>query len=229
MADLSLVEWAGKQTAWVQDSLRRISTTAGFMVSEEDRKAILDRIKYAADGIGDEPACDALTAEHLSQCSETGPRAVLASIGPLQNIDRLAKDQRLRFAPTGVTLIFWGERQREKWVCAHRETALPQPFNRRTEGRRLQDQTRRAASGESAFPDWRSPGHRTRLGSDNSAAACAEADLGIRQQERAVSMSISKIVLPTSPSRSPYWSIMGSYAAPSAQSFRRIKPPLRNA
>lgn len=106
MADLSLVEWAGKQTAWVQDSLRRISTTAGFMVSEEDRKAILDRIKYAADGIGDEPACDALTAEHLSQCSETGPRAVLASIGPLQNIDRLAKDQRLRFAPTGVTLIF---------------------------------------------------------------------------------------------------------------------------
>ncbi|MGV9005933.1 MAG: AAA family ATPase [Brevundimonas sp.] len=106
MADLSLVEWAGNQAAWVQDSLRRISTTAGFMVSEEDRKAILDRIKYAASGIGDVPACDALTAEHLSQCSEIGPRAVLASIGPLQNVDRLAKDQRLRFAPTGVTLIF---------------------------------------------------------------------------------------------------------------------------
>jgi energy-coupling factor transporter ATP-binding protein EcfA2 len=106
MADTSLVEWAGQQATWVQDSLRRISTTAGFAVNEEDRKAILERIKYAANKLGDEPLCDALTAEHLSQCSEAGPRAVLASIGPLQNIDRLAQDQRLRFAPTGVTLIF---------------------------------------------------------------------------------------------------------------------------
>ena len=30
----------------------------------------------------------------------------MASIGPLQNVDRLAKNQRLRFAPTGITLIF---------------------------------------------------------------------------------------------------------------------------
>lgn len=106
MADSNLVDWAGQQAAWVRDSLRRISTTAGFTIAEEDRKAILDRIKYAANSAGDEPACDPLTAEHLSHCSDKGPRAVLASIGPLQNIDRLAKDQRLRFAPTGVTLIF---------------------------------------------------------------------------------------------------------------------------
>lgn len=106
MADVTLLEWAENQAAWVRDSLRRISTTPGFAVDAGDRAAILERIRYAASGNGDEPACAALTAEHLSKCSETGPRAVLTSIGPLQNIDRLAKNQQLRFAPNGITLIF---------------------------------------------------------------------------------------------------------------------------
>lgn len=106
MADLSLIDWAGQQAAWVQDSLRRISSTAGLQVSDEDRQDILFRIRYAANGVGDAPACNGLTPSHLALCAEAGPRTVLASIGPVQNIDRLAKGQQLRFAPKGITLVF---------------------------------------------------------------------------------------------------------------------------
>lgn len=106
MAELTLLEWAEKQELWVRDSLRRISTTAGLQLSEQDRQDVLDRIKHAASGVGDAPACEGLKPAHLSQGGDAGPRAVLASIGPVQNIDRLAKDQQLRFAPNGITLIF---------------------------------------------------------------------------------------------------------------------------
>lgn len=106
LAELNLLEWAQKQEPWVGDALRRISATAGFLLSDEDRQEILARVRYAASGLGEAPPCIALTAAHLSQCAETGPRAVLASIGPVQNIDRLAKDQQLRFATNGITLIF---------------------------------------------------------------------------------------------------------------------------
>lgn len=106
MAELTLLEWAEKQELWVRDSLRRISTAAGLQLSEQDRQDVLDRIKHAASGVGDAPACEGLKPAHLSQGGDAGPRAVLASIGPVQNIDRLAKDQQLRFAPNGITLIF---------------------------------------------------------------------------------------------------------------------------
>lgn len=106
MADLNLLEWAEKQEPWVRDSLRRISAADGFVLADQDRQEILVRIKYAANGQGEAPACHGLTPEHLSQSGETGPRAVLASIGPVQNIDRLAKNQQLRFAANGITLIF---------------------------------------------------------------------------------------------------------------------------
>jgi energy-coupling factor transporter ATP-binding protein EcfA2 len=106
MADVNLIEWATNQPNWVRDALRRIATTTEFIVGDEDRAAILARIKHAASGTGTSPDCEPITPEHLSQCADIGPRAVLASIGPLQNIDRLAKDQQLRFAPRGVTLIF---------------------------------------------------------------------------------------------------------------------------
>lgn len=106
MADVNLIEWATNQPNWARDALRRIATTAEFIVGEEDRAAILERLKHAASGTGTAPNCEPITPEHLSQCADAGPRAVLASIGPLQNIDRLAKDQQLRFAPRGITLIF---------------------------------------------------------------------------------------------------------------------------
>lgn len=106
MADETLIDWANRQPDWVRDALRRIAITAGFALRDEDRTAIRERLTHAAGGEGQGPACEAITAEDLSQCAEGGPRAVLASIGPLQNIDRLARDQQLRFATTGITLIF---------------------------------------------------------------------------------------------------------------------------
>ena len=106
MTDQDLLQWAGQQPDWTRDALRRISTTRGFVLSDADRGAVLTRIKHAAGGEGPPPVCEAITAEHLSGCGQDGPRAVMTSIGPVENIDRLAKSQQLRFAPVGVTLIF---------------------------------------------------------------------------------------------------------------------------
>lgn len=106
MADVSLIEWAANQPDWARDALRRIATTSEFIIRDEDRAAILERLKHEAGGVGTAPDCEPITREHLSQCAEAGPRAALASIGPLKNIDRLARDQQLRFAPRGITLIF---------------------------------------------------------------------------------------------------------------------------
>lgn len=106
MADLDLLEWAAQQPDWVRDALRRIATATGFAIGGDDRAAVAERIQHAAVGRGDALACETLTSEHLQKCAEAEPRAILASIGPLQNVDRLARNQQLRFAPVGITLIF---------------------------------------------------------------------------------------------------------------------------
>jgi hypothetical protein len=82
MADLNLIDWAAKQPEWVRDGLRRIAVTAGFTVSPEDRAQILERIKYAASGMGTAPNCEPITPEHLSQCAETAPAPCWLQLAP---------------------------------------------------------------------------------------------------------------------------------------------------
>jgi energy-coupling factor transporter ATP-binding protein EcfA2 len=104
MAEIGLITWAGQQPPWVQDSLRRIAIAG--TVSKADHQAVLQRVRHAVFGDGPAPTCEPIGADHLAKSDETGPRVALASIGPVQNIDRLAADQQLRFAPRGITLIF---------------------------------------------------------------------------------------------------------------------------
>lgn len=102
----SLLDWAGEQVPWVSDSLRRIAETSDHAVSEADFKIICENVKAAA---GIREACEnvlPLQAEHIRSIVADRPRTMLTQIGPVQNIDRLAGDQKLRFAPNGITLIY---------------------------------------------------------------------------------------------------------------------------
>lgn len=82
-------------------------SSRGLYLSEEDRQAIRDRVRHAAGALeGQAPHCEPICAEHVAPAETAGPRTVLLSLGPVQNVDRLAADQRLRFAPNGITLIF---------------------------------------------------------------------------------------------------------------------------
>lgn len=101
-----LMGWAAEQPIWVQDSLRRIAVAADHFLEPEDVGCILDNVRAAA-GAGSSPhPMKAIDASHLSGGSGDARRTVLAQLGPVQNIDRLADGQRLRMAGIGITLVY---------------------------------------------------------------------------------------------------------------------------
>lgn len=107
MSNKALLDWAQKQPAWARDALRRIAFSSELSISDEDLAEVLARIRHAASNDAEPgPDCRPLAEEHLRRHGAPGPRTVLASLGPVTNIDRLAPDQRLRFAERGVTLVF---------------------------------------------------------------------------------------------------------------------------
>jgi len=101
-----LMGWAAEQPNWVKDSLRRIAVAADHFLEPEDADCILDNVRAAA-GTGSSPhPMTAIDASHLGGGSGDARRAVLAQLGPVQNIDRLAGGQKLRMAGLGITLVY---------------------------------------------------------------------------------------------------------------------------
>lgn len=101
-----LLDWASEQAAWVQDSLRRIALAVDHSVGNEDFADILENVRTAAGAGTSELELIPLNAAHLGSGTGETRRTVLAQLGPVQNIDRLAGGQKLRMAPDGITLIY---------------------------------------------------------------------------------------------------------------------------
>ena len=108
MAYDDILTWSNKQDAeWAKDALRRLARTSGYKASESDCAEVLARVKHANGMILESaPACIALSATDLPKDVAATERTLLCSIGPVQNVDRLAKDQTLSFAVNGITLIY---------------------------------------------------------------------------------------------------------------------------
>jgi hypothetical protein len=101
-----LLDWASEQAAWVQDSLRRIALSVDHSVDDKDVADILENVRAEA-GVGtSEQKLTPLAAEHLGGSAGETRRTVIAQLGPVQNIDRLAGGQKLRMAAEGITLIY---------------------------------------------------------------------------------------------------------------------------
>jgi len=101
-----LIDWASEQPAWVGDSLRRIALAVDHSLDDEELACILANVRHAA-GAADAPSGHTpLGAVHLGSQSGDARRTILAQLGPVQNIDRLAAEQRLRLAPEGITLVY---------------------------------------------------------------------------------------------------------------------------
>jgi energy-coupling factor transporter ATP-binding protein EcfA2 len=79
---------------------------ADHAVSDEDFECILANVRLAAGSAIPDRSFAPLDASHLGHASEEARRTVLAQLGPVQNIDRLAGGQRLRMAPDGITLVY---------------------------------------------------------------------------------------------------------------------------
>ena len=117
MAFEPLLTWAASRPEWQQDALRRLAQSGELV--EEDLQELRLKIEAAAGfPVENAPSPAPLAAEHLSEADSNQPRTVLASLGPVQNVDRLAGDQPpLRFAVNGVTLIYGANASGKSGYC----------------------------------------------------------------------------------------------------------------
>src|SRR5262249_21808046 len=78
-----------------------------YLLSEADKAAIEARVRHAC-GFEFEhaPECTLLSADDVKPTTSPGQRAVLCSLGPVRYLNRLASNQRMRFATNGLTIIF---------------------------------------------------------------------------------------------------------------------------
>ncbi len=101
-----LMSWAAEQPDWVNDSLRRIAAAADHSIAQTDADCILDNVRAAAGASSSPHPMTAIDASQLGGPSGETRRTVLAQLGPVQNIDRLAGGQKLRMAGVGITLVY---------------------------------------------------------------------------------------------------------------------------
>lgn len=101
-----LMGWAAEQPDWVKDSLRRIAVTADHSIEQADADCVLDNVRAAVGGGSSGHPMTSINASHLGGGSGEARRTVLAQLGPVQNIDRLAGGQKLRMAAEGITLVY---------------------------------------------------------------------------------------------------------------------------
>ncbi len=106
MAYDEILEWSEKQADWTRDALCRLAQATGRKLPEESTTDVLQRLKHS-NGIVSEPppACTLLSVDHFPKKADT-ERAVLCSIGPVKNLNRLAEGQILPFGINGITLIY---------------------------------------------------------------------------------------------------------------------------
>lgn len=106
MAHEALLEWAAGRLPWQQDALRRLALHGEL--TEDDLSDLLCQIETRQGlPVENPPAPVPLAAEHLSEAASDEPKTVLASLGPVKNVDRLESDQPpMRFAVNGVTLVY---------------------------------------------------------------------------------------------------------------------------
>lgn len=101
-----LLGWAAEQPDWVKDSLRRIAIAQDHSVEQADADCILDNVCAAARAGSSVHSMISIDASHLGGELGDTRRTVLAQLGPVQNIDRLAGGQKLRMAAKGITLVY---------------------------------------------------------------------------------------------------------------------------
>jgi ABC-type hemin transport system ATPase subunit len=98
-----ILAWSTTAPAWLRDALRRIVTASE--VSEQDVRDLVELCK-SPHGLSTSAAIpDALSAEHVPAVSESGAVS-LASITHVSDVNALAPNETLTFAPAGLTVIY---------------------------------------------------------------------------------------------------------------------------
>jgi energy-coupling factor transporter ATP-binding protein EcfA2 len=102
----TLLEWSSGQDLWTRDSLRRVAAASDYAVGDDDLTAIRKNVIAAARSSEELVEGECLDRGHLGMSSNETRRTAILQLGPVENIDRLAPNQQLRFAPAGITLVY---------------------------------------------------------------------------------------------------------------------------
>jgi len=100
------VDWATSELPlWQQDALRRLAVS--FDLKPADLQSLLALAK-TEHGIGSTNDLTAvpISEKDLPSTAAVRPRAILRSLGNLSNVNRIAADQTLPFATSGITLVY---------------------------------------------------------------------------------------------------------------------------
>ncbi|TBY61033.1 hypothetical protein E0H46_30405 [Rhizobium leguminosarum bv. viciae] len=102
----TLLEWSNDQDLWTRDSLRRVAAASDYAVGDDELVAIRKNVIAAARSSEELVEGECLDRGHLGISSNETRRTAILQLGPVENIDRLAPNQQLRFAPAGITLVY---------------------------------------------------------------------------------------------------------------------------
>lgn len=112
-----LLVWSRNRPIWQQDALRRLAQN-GELTTNDLAELELQIRKEAGFPTENALQPEPLAAEHLSQASSAATKLVLASLGPVQHVDRLTPNQPpLRFAVNGVTVVYGSNASGKSGYC----------------------------------------------------------------------------------------------------------------
>lgn len=101
-----IISWSDeKLQSWQRDALRRLACGGGLSATDEDE--LLAMVKQKAEFTAETPppAADPLTKAHFSG-AVAGSALSLKAVKEVKNVNRLAIDASLHFAPSGLTVVY---------------------------------------------------------------------------------------------------------------------------
>lgn len=98
-----IIDWSNGQPLWRRDALRRL-LVGPFRPEDEDEVLALLKDAYGLSETG--AAAVPLASEHIPSPGNGPAETRLLSLSEIRNVNRLAGDQKLTFAATGVTIIY---------------------------------------------------------------------------------------------------------------------------
>lgn len=100
-----LAEWCAEQPSWAVDAMQRAAVTTEL--TDENVNALVNRVALAH-GLSVEGShqCQAFDESAVVSLANSPDDIILEAVGPLHGLDRLAPNQKLKFAVDGLTVIF---------------------------------------------------------------------------------------------------------------------------
>lgn len=117
LAQIDVVSWLASRPLWQQELALRFSENGGISSSQLKEFA---QFLESEKGLADAPdlSIRAISKDQLLIPKREDSPTILASIGPVENFDRLAKKQApIQFATSGVTLIYGGNGTGKSGYC----------------------------------------------------------------------------------------------------------------